>query len=109
MGFIVDFFRWFWDWWRRLIQAILDWFARNSGGGGTISDDKCCSLARKDNECNWVGSKANFTCPEGYHKTLWYCCEGSQQIACGECGANADSCWYGPWECSIFWSTGAAC
>lgn len=104
------------NWWRDLlhrirkwIQWLLDWLARNSGGGGSISDDKCCHLARLDRECNWFGSKQNFTCPEGYHRHWWYCCEGSQQIACGECTQSTSSCWQGPWECSIWWYTGQAC
>ena len=104
---------WWRDLWERIkrwIRVILELLARLfSGGGGTIEDDKCCYLARKDNECNWVFSKSNYTCPEGYHKTMWVCCEGTQQIACGECSESETSCWYGPWECSIWWYTGESC
>jgi len=93
-----------------MIRIILEWLARfNTGGGGTIPDDKCCYLARKDNECNWVGSKSNYTCPDGYYKTMWTCCEGTQLVSCGECSENETSCWNGPWECSIWWYTGASC
>jgi hypothetical protein len=90
-------------WWRHLIERIF------GGGGGTIPDDKCCSLARLDNECSWVISKANFTCPEGYFRQWWYCCEGTQMVACGECTKSETSCWGGPWECSIWWYTGQSC
>lgn len=100
------------EWWRdliALIRRILDWITMNRGGGGPIPDDKCCYLARTDNECNWVGSKSNFTCPEGYYRQWWYCCEGTQQIACGECTTSESNCWTGPWECSIWWYTGQSC
>src|SRR4051812_17468978 len=33
-----------------------------------ILDDKCCFLARKDNECKFSGAKSNYTCPPGYVK-----------------------------------------
>ena len=108
MGWFGDLFR---DIWRRLVELIrwfMEWIARHSGGGGTIPDDKCCGLARLDHECHWVGSKANYTCPQGYNRQWWYCCEGTQQIACGECTPGS-TCWSGPWECSIFWYTGQSC
>lgn len=105
----------FWNeiirWWRAVIARIrrcLDRIFR-SGGGGTIPDDKCCHLARTDNECSWVLTKSNFTCPEGHYRQWWYCCEGTQQIACGECTLDPNSCWAGPWECSIWWYTGQSC
>ena len=108
MSWFDSIFDWFQSWWRRLIEIILQWLASHSGGGGTISDDRCCSLARRDNECHWFGSKSNYTCPEGYTRQWWYCCEGTQQIGCGECTPQA-TCWQGPWECSIWWYTGATC
>ena len=79
-----------------------------SGGGGVIVDDKCCFLARPDNECRYQGDKSNYTCPDGFQKTWWFCCEGTQQIGCGEC-SSGPTCWQGPWECSIFWYTGQTC
>ena len=109
MSWLSGFFDWFFSWLRRLIEMILEWLRSHSGGGGTIPDDKCCYLARTDNECRWIGSKASYTCPSGYYRHWWYCCEGSQQIACGECTRNESSCWGGPWECSIWWYTGARC
>jgi hypothetical protein len=96
-----------WKWIRRLIERIARVFVR-SGGGGTIPDDKCCYLARKDRECNWTVTKSNFTCPPGHNRQWWYCCEGTQQIACGECTPQ-QTCWSGPWECSIWWTTGQSC
>jgi hypothetical protein len=102
--------RWllFWWWWKRILEWILDWL-RNRGGGGTIPDDKCCVLARPDNECYWIGSKSNFSCPSGYYRQWWYCCEGSQQIACAECTTNPNTCWSGTFACSIWWYTGQTC
>ena len=97
-----------WNWIQRLIRRILEWIRANSGGGGTIPDDKCCYLARKDKECNWIGNKSLYSCPQGYNRQWWYCCEGSQQIGCGECTPQ-NTCWSGPWECSIWWYTGQSC
>lgn len=102
----------FWSWWEWLIdwiRRILDLIFGRSGGGGTIPDDRCCGLARPDNECHWTGTKSNFTCPSGYHRWWWYCCDGTQQIACGECTQSTSSCWGGPWQCSVFWYTGQTC
>jgi hypothetical protein len=98
-------FRWLLD----VIRALLEWLFRHSGGGGTIPDDKCCFLATNV-ECQWVGSKSDFTCPPGYHRHWWYCCEGTQQIACAECTNLPDSCWVGDqFVCSIWWYTGRSC
>ena len=75
------------------------------GGGGTIPDDKCCSLARLDRECQWVGKKANFTCPPRYYRQYWVCVEGTRQIGCGECTTDPTSCFGGCYDCSIWWYT----
>lgn len=99
-------------WLRRLIEMIrvlTDRVFGRSGGGGTIPDDKCCHLARPDRECQWVGSKSHYTCPQGYYRQWWYCCEGTQQVACGECTTSPSTCWSGPFECSIWWYTGQSC
>lgn len=109
MGWLASFFDWWRRWLRRIIELLREILGRGSSGGETISDDKCCHLARPDNQCAWRVSKSLFTCPEGYHRQWWYCCEGTQQIACGECTKSADTCWVGPWECSIWWYTGQSC
>jgi hypothetical protein len=96
-------------WLRELIERFLQWLRDNQGGGGTIPDDKCCHLARKDKECMWAGAKQFYTCPPGYYRQWWYCCEGTQQLGCGECTTNPDTCWSGSFECSIFWETGESC
>jgi hypothetical protein len=90
-----------WDFLRRFFEWLRSLFA---GGGGTIEDYKCCSLARPDNECiYYFGDKANYACPEGYYRQWWYCFEGTQRYGCGECTQSAQTCWTGPFECSIFW------
>lgn len=91
------------------IRKILEWLRSLFGGGGVIEDDKCCVLARRDNECNYFIEKSNFSCPEGYHRQWWHCCEGTQLIGCGECTTNADTCWSGEFECSIWWWTSQPC
>jgi LysM domain len=70
-----------------------------------IPDDKCCFLARPDNECPYTGAnKSNYTCPSGYVKHHWTCTEGTREIGCGECAKSPSaSCWAGPFECSIWW------
>jgi hypothetical protein len=73
-----------------------------------ISDDKCCHLI-KDNECPYSGSKSQYTCPSGYVKFAWACCEGGQIIGCGECiqaASNPTTCWDADsanTACSIWW------
>ncbi len=102
--------KWFFDWWRRwldLIRRLLEWLTRQRGGGGPVHDiPGCCGLAVPEKECNWVGSKSSFTCPDGFHPTYWACCEGTQLVACGECSQSSSSCYGGPWECSIWWTMG---
>lgn len=70
-----------------------------------IPDDKCCLLARKDNECAYSGGdKSNYICPSGHVKAHWVCTEGTRQIGCGECVESpSTSCWVGDWACSIWW------
>ena len=68
-----------------------------------IVDDKCCYLAT-DKECSYKGAKSNYTCSKGYVKHHWVCTEGSRKIGCGECAKSpSQSCWSGPFECSIWW------
>ena len=108
LGPLLNFIR---DTIRRLIERLrrILVILIGGGGGGTIPDDKCCGLARLDNECHWVGSKSEYTCPSGYYRHWWYCCEGTQQLACAECTGNQSTCWSGPFQCSIWWYTGGTC
>lgn len=109
----------------RLGIGLLSFFSNltDAGGGGSYSDpysqppkdedipipdDKCCNLARPDRECKFTGDKSNFTCPEGFQKTFWPCCEGTRIIGCGEC-ASGPSCFDAPWDCSIWWWTDSPC
>ena len=85
------------------IRSILEWLRSLFGGGGPIADDGCCHLARLDKECRYFGSKANYTCPEGYHRQWWHCTEGTRQYGCGECTTSTTTCWSGQFECSIRW------
>lgn len=95
---------------RELIRRLLEWLAENSGGGGPVEDiPACCNLAVPEHECDWVGDRSNFTCPDGHHRQWWTCCEGSQLVYCAECTTNADTCWVGSFECSIWWTEGERC
>jgi hypothetical protein len=71
-------------------------------GGGSFSDEKCCGVARLDNECCYPtgGSKADYICKPGYNKTMWFCLTGGIVYGCGEC-AKGNNCDAGPWDCSI--------
>ena len=106
-------------WFPRLGMNLLSFFADASSGGygaaagpcgagwsggGTIGDMKCCGLARPDNECCYPqnGSKALFKCKAGFQKTWWFCLVGRQAYGCGEC-STGNTCYMGPWECSILW------
>jgi hypothetical protein len=93
------------DWVRSGILSIQFLF----GGGGRIEDDKCCSLARLDNECKYYGDKSRFSCPDGYYRQWWHCCEGTRLIGCGECTTSTEACWRGSFACSIWWWTTQRC
>lgn len=106
-------------WFPSLAMNLVSFFADAGAGGsaqpysdiappcgGSPTAIQCCHLACPDKECSYThGDKSDFTCPEGYHKTLWTCFEGTKQIACGECATGA-TCWSGPWACSIWYYTG---
>lgn len=74
-----------------------------------VNDDKCCHLALPDKECPYSGDKSNYTCPDGYYRQWWFCCEGTQQVGCGECTTDESTCWSGDFYCSIWWWTGQSC
>ena len=113
MSFFVDFIRDLLRRIREIIRRILDWlrdlFPVGGGGGPVENIPGCCGLAVPQKECNWSGSKDQFTCPPGFHPTFWTCCEGTQFVACGECSTSEHSCFGGPWECSIWWPTNQPC
>lgn len=106
-------------WFPRLGMNLLAFFADGSGGGypaatascppgytggGNVGDMQCCGLAVPNNECCYPtgGSKALYQCPAGYQKTWWFCMVGSKAYGCGEC-STGNTCYYGPWQCSIWW------
>jgi hypothetical protein len=70
----------------------------------------CCDLANPNGPfCPHSGPKYDYTCPPGYQKMWWYCCYGTKVLGCGEC-TKANTCWIGPWPCSIWWDVpGAKC
>ncbi len=69
----------------------------------------CCHLALPDRECKYKGDKSSYTCPSGWYRQWWFCCEGTRQAGCGECTKSTSTCWQGPFECSIWWWTGQSC
>lgn len=77
--------------------------------GGSLDDDKCCHLALPNKECEYSGHKSDYTCPDGWNRQWWFCCEGSTQVGCGECTKSTSTCWEGPFECSIWWWTDQSC
>lgn len=76
---------------------------------GAVVDDKCCHLALPNTECHYSGDKSNYTCPSGWYRQWWFCCEGTRQVGCGECTRSTTTCWSGPFICSIWWWTGRSC
>jgi hypothetical protein len=73
----------------------------------------CCSLAR-ENQCpvegpSPPGHAPRYTCPDGYYKQTWYCCQGHSLAGCGECTTDQTTCWSGDFACSIWWWTGNLC
>jgi len=72
--------------------------------------DGCCILAfpPPNNQC--AGSGGAYTCPSGWYKRIWYCCQnGSKLRGCGECTRNIDTCFQGPFLCSKTWITTINC
>lgn len=65
----------------------------------------CCDLATS---IPCAGSGPNFTCPAGYTKHVWYCCEFGRIAGCGECTQGPD-CWTGPFACSEDWTSQIPC
>lgn len=69
---------------------------------------ECCSLWYNINEdpskmCHYPDNNVPaYTCPDGFQPEYWTCVEGTRIAACAECAAG-DSCWAGPWQCSIWW------
>jgi len=64
----------------------------------------CCHLATC-RECDWEGSKDQYTCAEGWHQTYWTCIdENGASWVCGECAwASSTNCFQGPFRCSIWY------
>jgi hypothetical protein len=62
----------------------------------------CCGLAT-NNPCGGHWNNGNFSCPSGYSKELWTCCQGGNVVyACWECkhreSDNTGSCESGDLE-----------
>jgi hypothetical protein len=75
---------------------------------------RCCGLANPGTVCPHPQGRAEeFTCPEGFYRSWWTCCEGSKLAFCGECGGldreGKPSCYDGPFPCSIGWITNERC
>jgi hypothetical protein len=123
------------DWLSRAGIGLLSFFADLTGGGSggpsgrssakstTKRQDQpayqpspeaepipaCCHLALPDTECRYRIVKSNYTCPPGYYRQWWFCCEGTRQVGCGECTKSTTTCWSGPFICSIWWWSGQSC
>jgi hypothetical protein len=64
--------------------------------------DQCCVLATCT-LCRYQVSRFRFTCPSGYNRHVWSCINpDGRRVYCGEC-TGASSCWYGPFNCSIWY------
>jgi hypothetical protein len=87
---------------------------RVKGQRASPLDMACCYLAKPDTECPYTNDKAGYTCPDGYYKQWWFCCQGTRQVGCGECTKSTSTCSELPvrddnYACSIWWYTGASC
>lgn len=70
----------------------------------TLNPPSCCHLATCI-ECDWEGSKDQYTCLEGWHQTYWTCIdENGSSWVCGECAwMSSTNCFEGPFRCSIWY------
>jgi hypothetical protein len=74
------------------------------------TSEACCNLEFPNGpECSYSGDKSNYSCPDGYNRQWWFCCEGTRQAGCGECTTSTSTCWSGTFNCSIWWYTGQTC
>ena len=73
---------------------------------------QCCHVFYPNGPyCNYVGKPQSYTCPPGYYRQWWFCCEGSRgrEAACAECTQSQSTCWSGPFNCSTWWITDQPC
>lgn len=76
----------------------------------TPGEMACCSLAFPNGPfCEYTGRRQDYTCPEGWYRQWWHCCEGSRLAGCGECTRSQTTCWQGPFLCSMWWWTDQSC
>lgn len=68
----------------------------------------CCCLATPPGGC--PGSGPTHTCPDGYQKRQWTCCDfsGSNLRRCSECTTGA-TCFEGSFVCSETWTAPPPC
>lgn len=103
-------------WLSRLGMNLVARFADGGGGygygstrpepcKGPVTPIRCCFLACPDRQCPYEGDPANYTCPDGYQRSYWTCCEGGTLVGCGEC-STGESCGDGPFYCSIAFDAG---
>lgn len=94
---------------RRLTGASAGLFAGIAAAG---ADDAaaypyaCCALA-SNTHCSGC-STGSFSCPSGYNKKYWFCCQSGQLYGCGEC-THGSSCYIGPWVCSCGYRASGPC
>jgi hypothetical protein len=70
----------------------------------SLNEPECCSLATCI-QCDYEGTKDQYTCEEGYFPTYWSCIDSNgASWVCGECSwAQSASCFQGPFRCSIWY------
>lgn len=70
-----------------------------------LGEPDCCNIATCT-ECDYEGTKDNFTCAHvGHQPTRWTCVTPDNRVAaCGECNLGP-TCFTGPFSCSIWYYT----
>lgn len=67
----------------------------------------CCDLATHIHCPNCV-SGSIFTCPSGWQRHVWFCCQNGILRGCGECNHGPD-CFEPPWACSCGYVASGPC
>jgi hypothetical protein len=87
--------------------AVFAWMAARGAAEAGAYPYHCCGLAT-NTHCSGCPS-GSFSCPSGYHRKYWFCCQNGGLYGCGECTKSTTSCFSGPFKCSCGYVASGPC